>query len=297
MAVEAKDSARVRPTQAGKESVSWCGNSAPDSVRPTRAGRKVDLLSGEQQKEVHETLRKNKELQKQTAAEMRKQGKTQQEVAAAIGVPQQTLSRWEEDVPESEATNTQMGNGCLPDCRIIIPKKEYDAIYERVKEGASHKDASVEEHNAAVKIKAKVEHRLGQVLRETVKHGGHNKKQPTTAVGCSTGQLPDEITYNQSSRTQALARIPWELIEEKIEQKTAQNEKVSQARIVKELLQEQQRADNQTDVAGRSRGDAGDTEMGATPPSVLAGFLPRSYAPPPAPGIAAPHAWGCSPRD
>jgi hypothetical protein len=48
----------------------------------------------------------------------------------------------------------------------------------------------------------------------------------------------------QSSRAQQLARVPWEEIEGKIDAQTAKNERASPSRIVKELLQEQQRQDN-----------------------------------------------------
>ncbi len=107
------------------------------------------------------------------------------------------------------------------------------------------KDGSVEEHNAAVKIKAKVEHRLGEVLALTVKRGGDRKSK---GHDVTLNGVPEQVTRKQSSRTQALARVPWKEIERAIDAKTEANEKASQSRVVKELLQEQQRADNKAIV-------------------------------------------------
>jgi hypothetical protein len=70
---------------------------------------------------------------------------------------------------------------------------------------AQRPDKNVEEYNAAVKVKARAEHRLGEVLDATVRHGGHNKKQSNTALPCSANGLPEEITKMQSSRAQQLA--------------------------------------------------------------------------------------------
>lgn len=100
-----------------------------------------------------------------------------------------------------------------------------------------HKDSSVIEHNSAVAIKASIEHRLGEVLAMTVKHKGLNQH-------AGNGVLPPEISKMTSSRSQQLAKIPWKEIAAKIDEKTRNNEKASQARIVKELMQEKQREEN-----------------------------------------------------
>lgn len=100
---------------------------------------------------------------------------------------------------------------------------------------ARQKIHTVEEHNALLKVLAKVEHRLGEVLAETVKHGGHNFKQPDTMSGCLKGNLPKNITYKQSSRAQQLAVIAWDAIEAKID---AAKTKLSLARIVGDLTPE-----------------------------------------------------------
>jgi N6-adenosine-specific RNA methylase IME4 len=91
---------------------------------------------------------------------------------------------------------------------------------------AQRRDASVEEYNAAVKVKARVEHRLGEVLAETVSTNRYN-----TAL-----HLPREITPMQSSRAQQLAGVPWEKIEARIDEATAKNRRASLARDVNPLV-------------------------------------------------------------
>jgi hypothetical protein len=86
--------------------------------------------------------------------------------------------------------------------------------------------------NAAVKVKALVEHRLGEVLAETVKHEGGRPEKNCDTV---SQLIPEEITRKQSSRAQQLAKIPWEDIERGIEVRTQANERASQSRITKEL--------------------------------------------------------------
>jgi hypothetical protein len=91
-------------------------------------------MTPDQLREVQERLRKDKELQKQTAKELRSQGKTQPETAAIIGIPQQTLSDWEKQKRGGDDTsNTDSGNACSPpDCRVKIPQSEHERIYGRI---------------------------------------------------------------------------------------------------------------------------------------------------------------------
>lgn len=100
------------------------------------------------------------------------------------------------------------------------------------------KDLSVAEHNAALKVRVRVEHRLGEILAETVKHGGHNAKQGNSMLPC----LPGGIGRMQSSRAQRVAAVPWEVIESRIESATEENAKTSQAKILREYWQEQIRS-------------------------------------------------------
>jgi hypothetical protein len=58
-----------------------------------------------------------------------------------------------------------------------------------------------------------VEHRLGEVLAETVNHKGlpgpgRGHKTGNTMLPVSDGEIPKEITKMQSSRSQQLAEIP-----------------------------------------------------------------------------------------
>lgn len=109
---------------------------------------------------------------------------------------------------------------------------------------AQRKDDMVEDHNAAVKIKARVEHRLGEVLAATVNHKGGRPKNSDIVSEFPNGRIPKEIPARQSSRAQKLARISWEKIEDAIDAKTAANERVSQSRVVNELLKAQKEAEN-----------------------------------------------------
>jgi N6-adenosine-specific RNA methylase IME4 len=101
---------------------------------------------------------------------------------------------------------------------------------------AQRRDASVEEYNAAVKVKARVAHRLGEVLAVTVNHRGSRGVGDTVSP-----TLPKEITRKQSSRAQQLARVPWEEIEAGIDEATEKNERAKLSRITTPLLQEQKR--------------------------------------------------------
>jgi hypothetical protein len=70
---------------------------------------------------------------------------------------------------------------------------------------------SAAEHNAAVTVRLKSEHRLGQVLRATVNHKGGGPPRLTSVTHGHT-DLPPEITRKQSSRAQKVAEVPWEII-------------------------------------------------------------------------------------
>jgi N6-adenosine-specific RNA methylase IME4 len=97
---------------------------------------------------------------------------------------------------------------------------------------AQKRDLSVQEYNAAVKIRARVEHRLGEVLAATVNHKGG---RPSENADMVSAFLPGEITQKQSSRAQQFARLPWDEIESRIDQATEQNERAKVGKIVREL--------------------------------------------------------------
>jgi hypothetical protein len=97
--------------------------------------------------------------------------------------------------------------------------QECKAQAAMIQEYLRHKqDLSVEEHNAAVKVWARVQHRLGEVLAETVGRGGDRKSN-----GHCDRLIPTELgdtdhqRQNASKRAQALAEIPWVEIEQRID--------------------------------------------------------------------------------
>ena len=99
----------------------------------------------------------------------------------------------------------------------------------------------VEDYNAAVKVKTRVEHRLGEVLSGTVNHKGTpgpGRGKTGNVMLPVSGEIPDGISKMQSSRAQQLASIPWEEIESKIDAATEQNKRASQSRVVREIAKE-----------------------------------------------------------
>lgn len=88
-------------------------------------------LSPEQLAEVHKKLKEKREVLMQMVSDLREQGKSQEEVAAVVGVPQQTISDW-----DRKRNITDLGNVSL-DLRIRIPKEEHQSIHERVQSGES----------------------------------------------------------------------------------------------------------------------------------------------------------------
>jgi site-specific DNA-methyltransferase (adenine-specific) len=101
-------------------------------------------------------------------------------------------------------------------------------------------DASIEEFNAGVKVRARVEHRLGEVLAVRVNHTGGGDRRSENGVTTRYTDLPEEITRMQSSRAQRIAGIPWPEIESRID---AARSKVSLAAVIGEVLAEHARAE------------------------------------------------------
>jgi len=86
-----------------------------------------------------------------------------------------------------------------------------------------------------LKVRAKVEHRLGEVLRETVNHQGSQGQLKGNTVLPQERTTPEGISKMQSSRAQQVASIPWHAIEEKIDEQTKAKAKASLTRIVADL--------------------------------------------------------------
>jgi 16S rRNA G966 N2-methylase RsmD len=112
---------------------------------------------------------------------------------------------------------------------------------------ATHgKDRSVEEYNAAAKVLAKSEHRLGEVLAVTVNHqGGRPKKNSDIVSEFQSGKIPAGIHPRQSSRAQLRAKIEWPKISDGIDLATEQNERVKLSRLLDQLVMELKLRDRQ----------------------------------------------------
>lgn len=106
---------------------------------------------------------------------------------------------------------------------------------------SQRRDTSVEEYNAAAKVKGVVEHRLGEMLAKTVQRGrpeknGHSVRIIPTELGDTK-----EKRQKESTRAQQVAKVPWPEIERRIDQDTENGKKTSVHRIVRELHNQQQR--------------------------------------------------------
>ena len=103
-------------------------------------------LSPEQIREIQEKLRKDKERIKAIALELRKQKKSQKEVAGLVGVHRSTISKWEKDT--NDTSNVKIHNACSEDnnldLRISIRRELYEDIYRRVKSGESQSRIAAE---------------------------------------------------------------------------------------------------------------------------------------------------------
>jgi len=88
-------------------------------------------MSPEQIKELQKRLKKDMETPRKVALALRKKGKSQEEVAAMLGVDQSTISDWEKGMPIMES---HIGYNPL-DLKVKVPKKEYEVIYQRVEAG------------------------------------------------------------------------------------------------------------------------------------------------------------------
>lgn len=94
-------------------------------------------MSPEQLKQLRDGLRKDREGLKKLALNLRMAHKSQAEVARIIKVARQTISDWQRN-----ASNAELGNACIPDCRVSIPKSEYESIYNRVMSGETQESVA-----------------------------------------------------------------------------------------------------------------------------------------------------------
>jgi ParB/RepB/Spo0J family partition protein len=93
-----------------------------------------------------EQIKKIREGQKKIALELRKQGKTQEEVAKITGLPQSTISELESKVESNIVTNIGADNAhnVFPDLRTKIPKTEHKKIFERYKKGETQQQIAAD---------------------------------------------------------------------------------------------------------------------------------------------------------
>lgn len=93
-------------------------------------------LSSEQIIYLHEQLRTRRELRKETALELRKQGKTQAEAATAVGVTRGAVEKWENVFSNDKSIITKTAP---PDTRITVPRDKHPDILKRREKGESLK--------------------------------------------------------------------------------------------------------------------------------------------------------------
>ncbi|RLB06047.1 MAG: hypothetical protein DRG83_01300, partial [Deltaproteobacteria bacterium] len=94
-------------------------------------------LTPEQISEIHEQLRRDKELRKQIAVEMRKQGKSLRETAAIVGVGKSSVERWEKEL-------LGVPNGTPSKVKVKVTEEGKQELYERYKSGESQKKLAAE---------------------------------------------------------------------------------------------------------------------------------------------------------
>jgi len=83
-----------------------------------------------------------REGQKKVALELRRQGKTQEEIAKITGLGRSTISELENNI----ANNVGSDNTCndMPDVRVKIPKAEHEKIIERYKKGETQEQIAAD---------------------------------------------------------------------------------------------------------------------------------------------------------
>lgn len=112
-------------------------------------------LSPEQVLDVQGLLKRNRDVRHETLKQMRDQGRTQQQIAAAIGVSQATVSNWEAEAEDQSVINTD--KALATDLRVSIPKVKHKEIVERREAGEPLKQIAAD-------FKVSPE-RIGQIIR------------------------------------------------------------------------------------------------------------------------------------
>lgn len=143
--------------------------------------------------EVWKALHKDRKQLKKTALELLKAGKTQLEVSAIVGIPRQTISDWK-NMP-----NADIGNRNISDSKVKIPKKEYEKIYKRVKDGEPQKQVAADygvQQSSISKIVAKVEKTKQQ--EEIIEKTKVTAKEKNSVICCD---IEDVVNYLEPNST------------------------------------------------------------------------------------------------
>ncbi len=133
-------------------------------------------LSSEQKKELHKMMRS-------VALELKKEGKTQEQIAAMLGVDRTTVSLWLKD---ESISIVNVHNANTFDCRIKIPKKEHPIIHERVKAGETQEQIA-----ADYKVN---QSRIAQIIKQEAKK--EEKKQELEKLIEIAASLPAQDRWS-----------------------------------------------------------------------------------------------------
>lgn len=143
------DGVHRKEFSGGKMEWKFCGIPPENSEEAEALGLALNIakrnLSPEQLKELWNYLGARETIQKLTALKLRAQGLTQAEAGVLVGLPQQTLSDWEQNV-----SNTEIGNAYIdklpepPDLRVSIPKAKYEGIYVRHLKGETQEQIAAD---------------------------------------------------------------------------------------------------------------------------------------------------------
>lgn len=156
----------------------FTGSEAEALAQGTALGVLHRNLSAERMKELQKNLIKNKEVQKLTALTLRSKGKTQEEVAAVVGVARNTLSLWENE----NRSNVKTDIASIPevkDLRVSIPKSQHQVIYERRQAGETQNEIA-----ASYNISQR---RISQIEK---KHEKELEREQAKKERYETGEVP-----------------------------------------------------------------------------------------------------------
>ena len=98
-------------------------------------------LAPEQLSEVHAQLRRDRTQRRRVALGLRKEGKTQAETAALVGVDRTTVAKWESGTLHKQGESSQ---SVVLDLRTRVPRKLFRTIHARVRAGETQTDIAAE---------------------------------------------------------------------------------------------------------------------------------------------------------